>query len=188
MQTYAGNLKNGEFIRHQDGIWQIVKAEFYSPGKGSALMRAKMKNVGSGKTNDYTFKSQESVETMDVNSMEMQYLYKDAESLYFMNEQTFEQMEVPLAMAEGFSQFLKEGDKMYVYVLDDKALSVRPPSSLRLKITQTEDAARGDTVGNVKKPATVETGATVMVPAFIKAGDIITINPETAEYTGRENS
>lgn len=185
MKTYAGNLKKGEFITYQGSIWQITKSEFYSPGKGSALMHTKLKNVQTGKTLDYAFKSNEDVQTVDVNSIEMQYLYKDDENIYFMNEQTYDQISVPLAMAEGFVQYLKEGDKLFVYVHDDVALSVRAPMSVRLKIIQTEDAVKGDTVNNARKSATVETGATIMVPLFVKAGETVTINPETGEYTGR---
>jgi len=112
-------------------------------------------------------------------------MYKDAESLYFMNAQTYDQVAVPVGMAEGFVQYLKEGDKLYVFMQEDKALSVRAPLTVRLKITHTEDAVKGDTVSNARKPATTETGATVMVPLFVKAGEVVTINPETGEYVGR---
>jgi elongation factor P len=185
MKTYAGGLKRGEFIVHQGGIWQLQKVEFYSPGKGSALTHCKMKNVSTGKTLDYAFKSAEDVETVEVNSIEMRYIYKDEDFLYFMNEQTYEQTQVPVAMAEGWVQYLKEGDKLYVYMHGDKALSVRAPLVVRLKIVSTEDAVKGDTVSNARKSAVTETGATVMVPLFVKVGEIVTINPETGEYTGR---
>lgn len=186
MKTSAGNLKKGDFISYQDGTWQVQKAEFYSPGKGSALMRAKIKNVSTGKNIDYAFKSNEDVETLDVQSLEMQYLYKDAELAYFMDERTYIQYDAPLSVMGDIIQYFKEGEKMYVFVQNEKILSVRPPMSVKLKIVETEDAAKGDTVTNARKPATVETGATVMVPLFCKAGDVITINPETTEYTGRE--
>lgn len=187
MRVQAGQLKKGEFVVYQGDIWQVQKAEFYSPGKGSALMRAKIKNVVSGKNIDYTFKSSEYVETIEVQSIEMQYLYKDNESAYFMDERTYNQYQVPAAVVGDVIQYFKEGEKVYVYVQDEKPLSVRPPMAVRLKITATEDAAKGDTVTNARKPATVETGATVMVPLFCKVGDLIVINPETGEYTGRES-
>ncbi len=186
MKTAAGNLKRGDFISYQEGIWQIQKAEFYSPGKGAALMRAKIKNVATGKNIDYAFKSNEDVDVLDVQCLEMQYLYKDAEVAYFMDERTYVQYDVPLAVVGEIIQYFKEGEKIYTYVHNEKPLSIRPPMSVKLKITETEDAAKGDTVTNARKPATVETGAIVMVPLFCKAGDVITINPETAEYTGRE--
>ncbi|OGK13395.1 elongation factor P [Candidatus Roizmanbacteria bacterium RIFCSPLOWO2_01_FULL_38_12] len=186
MSTYAGNLKKGEFIIHQSEIWQIQKSEFYSPGKGSALMRTKIKNVKSGKNIDYTYKSNESVETVDVNSIEMQYLYKDQEFAYFMDEQSYNQYQVPLSVVGRAIEFFKEGEKMFVYIHDDQPLSVRAPLSVTLKIVQTEDAVKGDTVSGAKKEAELETGVKVMVPLFIKVGEKISVNPETGQYTGRQ--
>lgn len=187
MRVSAGNLKKGEFIIYQGETWQVQKAEFYSPGKGSALMKAKIKNVKSGKNIDYTFKSSEYVDTIEVQSIEMQYLYKDNESSYFMDERTYNQYQIPVEVVGDTLNYLKEGETIYVFVQDEKPISIRPPMAVRLKITSTEDAAKGDTVTNARKPATVETGATVMVPLFCKAGDLIVINPETGEYTGRES-
>lgn len=185
MYTNAGNLKKGEFVRHLGEIWQVQKADFYSPGKGSALMKARIKNVLTGKNIDYAYKSNESVETVDVESIEMQYLYKDADNLYFMDERTYNQFSIATSVVGDISRFFKEGDKMYVYVHDEKPLTVRPPMSVRLKVTEAEDAAKGDTVSGAKKLVTVETGAKVLVPIFVKVGETISINPETAEYTGR---
>ena len=188
MKTYAGDLKRGEFVTHLDGIWQVQKTEFYSPGKGAALMKVKMKNVESGKNVDITYKSVEGVETVEVNSVEMQYLYKDNENAFFMNEQTYNQYQVPLDVIGDIIRFFKEGSKMYVYVYNEKPLSIRPPASVTLKVVEAEDAAKGDTVSGAKKEAELETGAKVMVPLFIKKGEIININPETGEYTGRNSS
>jgi len=185
MRTNAGNVKKGEFVFSQNEIWQVQKAEFYSPGKGSALMRAKLKNVVTGKNVDYTYKSNEQVETVDVQSVEMQYLYKDADNLYFMDDRTYNQYTVPLTVVGTVADFLKEGERNFVYLYDDKPLTIRPPMSVRLKVTATEDSAKGDTVTGAKKPAVVETGVTVMVPIFVKVGDTITINPETGSYGER---
>ncbi len=185
MKTYAGNLKKGEFLEYQNDIWQIQKAEFYSPGKGSALMKIKMKNMVSGKNLDYTFKSNEDVFTVEVESVEMQYLYRDAEFMYFMNERTYNQYSIPLEIAGDVYIYLKEGDKLYVYLHNDKPLSLRPPASVRLRVVETEDAAKGDTVSGAKKQAKLESGATVMVPLFVKQGELVAVNPETGEYTER---
>lgn len=187
MSTQAGNLKKGEFISYIDHIWQVQKTEFYSPGKGSALMRTKMKNVITGKNIDYTFKSNESVETVDVRSVEMQYLYKDKDSAFFMDNQTFVQYEILRSVIGKVIEFFKEGETMYVYMHEDKALNIRPPASVTLKIIQTEDAVKGDTVSGAKKEAELETGAKVLVPLFIKKGEVIIVNPETGTYTARAN-
>ncbi len=185
MRTNAGNLKKGEFVYHQGEIWQVQKADFYSPGKGSALMKARIKNLLSGKNVEYAYKSNEQVEVLDVQSVEMQYLYKDNENLYFMDERTYNQFSLPLNIVGNVYKFFKEGDKMYVYLHDDKPLTVRPPMSVKLKVIESENADKGDTVTGAKKSVKVETGVTVMVPLFIKVGETITVNPETGEYTGR---
>ena len=185
MKTGAGNLKKGEFIHHQGEVWQIQRADFYSPGKGSALMKTKIKNVMSGKNIDLTFKTAETVETIDVESREMQYLYKDNENMFFMDERTYQQYEIPLSVVGSIVNFMKDGNKYFVFILDEKPLTVRPPMSVKLKVIETEDAVKGDTVSGAKKPAKVETGVTVQVPLFVKAGDTIAINPETGEYTER---
>lgn len=185
MKTQAGNVKKGEFISHQNEIWQIQKAEFYSPGKGSALMKARIKNILNGKNIDMAFKSSESVDVIDVMSVEMQYLYKDTENMYFMDEKSYEQYTVPLSIVGDVALYFKENNKYFVYVYNEKPISVRPPLSVKLKVIETEDAARGDTVSGAKKVARVETGVTVMVPLFVKKGDHITVNPETGAYGER---
>ena len=185
MKINAGNLKKGDFVYHQGEIWQVQKADFYSPGKGSALMKTRIKNLVSGKNIEYTYKSAEQVETLDVESIEMQYLYKDHENCYFMNERTYNQYTVPLGVVGSVADFFKEGDKMYVYLHDDKPLTLRPPLSVKLKVVEAEDAVKGDTVSGAKKSVKLETGASILVPIFIKVGDTITVNPETGEYTWR---
>ncbi|HLL61056.1 MAG TPA: elongation factor P [Candidatus Nitrosocosmicus sp.] len=185
MRVKAGNLKKGSFIEHNNELWQVVKAEFYSPGKGSALMKAGLKNIKNGKTLAYTYKSNEDVETLDVEAVEMQYLYKDSAFLYFMNERTYEQAQISIELSSGIEKYLKEGDKLFLLIYNNEPISVRPPQSVRLRVTSTEDAAKGDTVTGARKNAIVETGATVGVPLFIKTGDIIVINPETDEYMER---
>lgn len=185
MRIEAGNLKKGQFILHNNEIWQIQKTEFYSPGKGSALMKTVIKNINTGKTLAYTFKSSEDVETVDVEAVELQYLYKDTNFLYFMNEKNFEQYQLSISSAGEIANFLKEGDKIYVLLYDNKPIGIRPPQSVRLKVIQSEEAVKGDTVSGAKKVVTVETGAKVSVPLFIKTGDLIVINPETGEYVER---
>ena len=185
MKVNAGNLKKGEFVFFQGEICQVQKADFYSPGKGSALMKARLKNLISAKNVDYAYKSNEQVEVLDVTSVEMQYLYKDNENLYFMDERTFNQSSLPISVVGEITRFFKDGEKMFVYFYNDKPLSVRPPSSVKLKIIDAEDAAKGDTVSGAEKPVKVETGAIVMVPIFVKIGETISVNPETGEYTGR---
>lgn len=185
MKTNAGALKKGEFINHQGAIWQVQKADFYSPGKGSALMKARIKNLLTHKTLEYAFKSNEDVDVLDVSCIEMEYLYKDAENIYFMDQRTYNQYSLETSIVGDVANFMKEGNGYYLYMYDDKPLTMRPPVSVKFKIIETEEAVKGDTVSGAKKPAKVETGVTVMVPLFVKVGDMITVNPETGEYGER---
>jgi elongation factor P len=185
MNVNAGNLKKGEFIKYQGEIYQIQKTEFYSPGKGSALMRTRIKNVATGKQVDPTFKSMETVEVVEVESIQMQFLYKDAEYLYFMDQQSYNQFQIALDVVGETADFLKEGETCYVYVHNEQPLNIRPPASVRLKVIETEDAVKGDTVSGAKKPAVLETGVTIQVPLFVKQGETIVVNPETGEYVER---
>lgn len=185
MKINAGNLKKGDFIEKDGEIWQVQKAEFYSPGKGSALMKTRLKAVKSAKTVEATFKSNETIETIDIDTVGLQYLYRDNQFLHFMNERTFEQYQLPQELAGSVVNYLKEGDKLFVLLHDGEPISLRPPQSVRLKVVKAEEAVRGDTVSSAKKAVTVETGATVLAPLFIKVGDTIVINPETGEYVER---
>lgn len=188
MRTNAGGLKKGEFISYQGEIWQVQKADFYSPGKGSALMKSKIKNLMSGKNIDYTLKSNEQVEVLDVETAEMQYLYKDNENIYLMNERNYNQYSLNRKIVGEVADFLKEGSKYYIYIHDDKPLTIRPPLSVKLKVVETENAIKGDRVSGAKKLAKLETGVTVMVPLFIKVGDTVIVNPETGQYGERVKS
>lgn len=186
MKVNAGNLKKGEFIMKDGTIWRVEKAEFYAPGKGSALMRSRVKEIKSGKTMDLTYKSNETIETVDINTIEMQYLYKDAQFLHFMNERTYEQIELPIERAGTVAHYLKEGDKLFILLYNGEAISLRPPQSVRLKVIRADEAIKGNTVSNARKPVTVENGAIIQAPLFIKVGDTIVINPETGDYIERE--
>lgn len=188
MKKTAGDLKKGDFVLHQGDIWQVMKTEFNFQGRGQATMRTKLKSVGSGKTVANNFKTGDSVETLEVETVEMQYLYKDADQLHFMNLQDYNQYSIPLTLVGPVADFLKEGEKYYVLMYDEKALSMRPPASARLKVVETEEAVRGDTVSGAKKPARLETGVTVMVPLFVKVGQTIAVNPETGDYVERVKS
>lgn len=185
MKINAGNLKKGQFISYNGQIWQVQKAEFYSPGKGSALMRTGLKNMVSGKTVDYTFKSNEKIEEIEVEVIEAQYLYKDSNFLYFMNQQTFEQYQLNLNLVGSMVNYLKEGNKFYLLMYNGKPLNLRPPQSVKLKVIKAEEADKGNTVSGAKKIVKLETGVNIAVPLFIKVGETIIINPETGEYIGR---
>lgn len=188
MRIDAGSIKKGDFIFHQDQIWQVVKTEFSFHGRGMAVLRTKIKNVKSGKNIDVTYKTAESVETVDIEVREMQFLYSDGQKIHFMDDKTYNQISIPQSTVGDVVRFFKDGEKYYVLLHEEKALNVRPPASVKLRVIETQQSAKGDTITAPKKQATVETGATVMVPFFIKQGDTIAINPETGAYVERVKS
>lgn len=185
MKTGAGQLKKGNFIKHANDIFQVVKISHSHVGRGSANLKIKVKSVTAGNTLELGFKPDNTVERVQVESILMQYLYNDGTNMTFMNDQTYEQVEIPVATAGKLVNYLSEGQQMYVALHDGKPLAVVPPSKVRLKVTEAEDAVKGNTAQGAKKPVTVESGATVNVPLFIKKGETIAINPETGEYVER---
>ncbi len=188
MRATAGNIKKGEFIVYQNEIWQVQKTEFSFQGRGMAVVRIKIKAVNSGKTIELTLKSVDSLELADVSTVQMQYLYNDGSQLHFMDEKTYHQVSIATSLVDELVNFLKPGDKYYLIMYHDKPLNIRPPASVRLKVVETENAVRGNTVSGAKKQATVETGITVTVPLFIKKGDVIAVSSETGQYVERVKS
>lgn len=183
--TTGGNIRKGQFVLHNGQPHTVVKADFVSPGKGSAFTRAKIKNVKTGSVLEYTYKTTEKVQLADVESIEMQYSYFDGTSYVFMNQRSFDQIEVPADIMEDIAKFLKEEMICYVQLHDGNPIGVFPPQKVTLKITHSEDATAGDRANAPKKPATLETGAEVMVPLFVKQGDSIIIETATGEYVSR---
>lgn len=185
MKTSAGNLTKGSFVEHNNDIYQVQKIEHNFRGRGSANLKIKLKGVSGGNTLEQTYKPDNAVEQVQVESILMQYLFGDGDTVTFMNEQTFDQLEAPARMIEDFANYIKEGQKMYVILHDGRVLAIRPPQTVRLEVIQADEAVKGDTATGAKKSVTVETGADVLVPLFIKKGDTISINPETGEYLER---
>lgn len=181
----TGDFTKGTFIEFKGEPFQIVEFQFYNPGKGSAVVRTRLKNIKTTRVLDFTFKSGETVEEIPVETIEMQYLYKAGEEFVFMNQTTFEQINLKKETIGNLSNFLKEGDIIQIMLHEGEAVSIRVPKKVRLKVTEAEEGARGDTVGAAKKNVKVETGATILVPIFIKEGDVISIDPETGEYVER---
>ncbi len=163
----------------------VVDKTFVSPGKGSAFYRTKLKNLKTGGVLDFTFKSGEKLEEAPIEVKEMQYLYRDNDKLIFINPRTYEQLELPMGLVGNFFPLMKEGETYQVYVLDNQAVSLRPPLKVFLKVVHTEAGARGNTVTGATKEAVTETGYHLSVPLFIKEGDTLAINVETGQYVER---
>lgn len=164
----------------------MVSVEFYSPGKGSAVVRTRLKSLKTGRVLDFTFKSGETAEELAVDTREMQYLYKTGEEYFFMNQVTFDQTSLTGEMLGDFRKFIKEGDIVQVLLYEGTPLGIRYPKKVKLKVSEADEATRGNTItGGAKKMVILETGVSVAVPLFINKGDTVVVDTETGEYVER---
>lgn len=167
--------------------YEIVDYQHVKPGKGQAFARIKLKNLKTGNVVERTYKVGEKLELADFEEKEMEYIYNDGNSYYFMDTRTYEQIGIPLSVLGEKAKFLKENTTVMVQFYKGEPISIKVPKSIVLQITDTEPGFKGDTVSNVTKPATLETGAVIQVPMFINPGDYVKVNPESGEYIERVN-
>ncbi len=186
MATYSTNeFRVGLKIIIDNDPYAIVANEFVKPGKGQAFNRVKVRNLKNGRVIERTYKSGERVEAADVLDTEMQYLYNDGDSWYFMDQTTFEQFPADKTAVEEAAQWLKGEEICEVTLWNSLPLMVAAPNFVILQITDTDPGLRGDTASGGSKPATLETGAVVKVPLFIESGELLKIDTRTGEYVGR---
>lgn len=181
----TSDINIGSFIRHEGELCVILEYMHRTPGNLRAFYQAKMRKTKSGKLVEYRFRSGEEVELVRVETKDLQFLYKEGDSLVCMDLESFEQITVPEELFGNAAQFLKEEMMVNVSMDGDNIVYAKPPKTVDLKITYTEPGVRGDTANKVLKPATVETGAEVMVPIFVTTDELIRIDTETGEYRER---
>ncbi|MEW6755117.1 MAG: elongation factor P [Candidatus Latescibacterota bacterium] len=181
----TSHFRNGFTMKLDGDIMQIVEFQHVKPGKGSAFVRTRLKNVQTGAVLDRTFRSGDKVEEVRIEKREMQYLYADSDILYFMDLDTYEQMGIPRSVVGGGASLLKENENAYVLIAEDRAIGVELPNFVVLQVTHTEPGVKGDTATGALKPATVETGYQVMVPLFVNRGDTLRIDTRTGQYVER---
>ncbi|MCX7798677.1 MAG: elongation factor P [Melioribacter sp.] len=181
----TSDFRPGMVIRWNNELWTIVEFQHVNPGNWRAFVRAKLKNMKTGRVLENRFRAGESIDEVRVERRQYQYLYRDGEDYVFMDNETFEQINVsPEIIGEG-QRYIKEGTVIDILFDDTQIVAVELPIFVVLEVTQTEPGVKGDTVSNVLKPAVVETGATINVPLFINEGDKIKIDTRTGEYVER---
>lgn len=181
----TSNFEKGMFIEFRGEINQIVEFQHVNPGKGSAFIRTKLKNIKTGNTIEFTYKSGEKVDEVEVETRELQYLYKNETEFIFMNNSNYEQLLIAKEIIGDFGNYLKEGNSYQILVHDEKAVGMRMPKKVKLLVTVAEEGAKGNTVTGAKKTVVLETGIKISVPLFIKNGDIVAVDPETGQYLER---
>ena len=181
----TNQFKNGMHIELDGQTWRIVEFQHVKPGKGGAFVRTKLKSLDAGATVDRTFRAGEKFPRVHTETKNVQYLYDDGGEVHFMDSETFEQFAVPHADLEDELPFMQPNSVVQVLAVDGKPSSVQLPASVELEVVETEPGVKGDTVSNVTKPATLETGAIVQVPLFVNVGDRLKVDPRERRYISR---
>jgi elongation factor P len=194
----SNDLRPGVAIELEGKVWRVVEFLHVKPGKGAAFVRTKLKNAQSGSVNEHTFRAGESVAEANLEKLTMQYTYKDGDNFVFMDMETFEESTLIATQIGDRVKYLTEGMEVNVVFwnqtvekngkkeVQKQVLEVELPNTVVLTIIQTDPGVRGDTATGGTKPATVETGAQVMVPLFISEGEKIKIDTRDDSYIGRE--
>lgn len=181
----AGDFRNGITLEMDGNIYQIIEFQHVKPGKGAAFVRTKLKNIINGGVVEKTFRPTEKFPQARIERVDMQYLYSDGDLYYFMNVETYDQIALNDDMVGDALKFVKENEMVKVCSHNGNVFSVEPPLFVELEVTDTEPGFKGDTATGASKPATVETGAVVMVPLFVETGDKLKIDTRTGEYLSR---
>jgi elongation factor P len=180
------DLKKGVVCQIDGKPYRVIEYGQKVMGRGGSIVNVKLKNLIDGSVIPKTFKGQDKIEPAEVSNKNVQYLYTDGEKFFFMDPDTFEQFELGADIVDNAAGYLKEGDTLSLQFFDGTVINVELPKNVYLEVTYAEAVVKGDTTSSVLKDATLETGITVKVPAFIKQGDIISVDTATGEYRERK--
>ncbi len=184
-QISTADFKNGMCIELNGKLCTIVEFQHVKPGKGSAFVRTKLKDIKTGRVVDHTFNAGVKCENVRLESKKMQYLYSDGSDFYFMDNETYEQISMPSSTVGEAAKWLKENDDATLLYAADELISLEPPMFVELEVTSTEPGFKGNTVQDTLKPATLETGVEVQVPTFIEIGDVLQIDTRDGHFVKR---
>jgi elongation factor P len=181
----ANDLRPGMIIRHNNELFTIHRAEHRTPGNLRAFVQARMRNLRTGALIDHRFRSEDTVERAVIDEVEMQYLYADGDSLYFMNTGNYEQIHLPKESVGDRAAYLVADVLLKVAFFEGRPVDIELPATVDLKVVQTEPGIKGGSATNVTKPATMETGVVVQVPPFINEGEKIRVDTAEGKYVER---
>ncbi|MCM3215413.1 elongation factor P [Niallia taxi] len=181
----VNDFKTGLTIEVDNGIWRVLDFQHVKPGKGAAFVRSKLKNLRTGAVQEKTFRAGEKVAKAQIDNRKMQYLYASGDQHVFMDQESYDQIELSADAIEYELKFLKENMEVYIMMYQTETLGVELPNTVVLEVTETEPGIKGDTASGGTKPAILETGLSVQVPFFINQGDKLIINTAEASYVSR---
>lgn len=181
----TSDFKNGISIELDNELYIIIEFQHVKPGKGGAFVRTKLRNALTGLVIDRTFRSGEKFKQAIIERKEMQYIYNDGHNYFFMDQDSYEQMPIDIEVIGDSADLLKEGNSVEVSFCKGTVIGIQLPATIALEVVETIPGAKGNTVSGAMKPATVETGAVIQVPLFIKEGDTIRITTNDKKYQER---
>ena len=181
----VNDFKNGQTINYDGNLYQVLDFNHVKPGKGAAIVKAKLKNLRTGSIAEYTFNAGIKVPTAHVEKQKMQFLYADGDNYSFMNMETYEQVEIPAERLQWESKFLLESMIVEIVFYGDEILGINLPEKVSLEVTEASPAVAGNTATNALKEVTTETGLVVKVPMFIEQGDHIIVSTWDGKYNSR---
>lgn len=182
----VNDFKTGITINYDGNIYQVLEFQHVKPGKGAAIVKAKLKNLRTGSIAEYSFNAGIKIPTAHINKQQMQFLYSTGNTYSFMNMETYEQIELDSSQIPNEVKYLKEGLEVYITFFENEMLGLELPEKIDYKITSTEPAIKGNTATNATKDATIETGLLVRVPLFIDEGEDIIISTKDGKYVSRK--
>ena len=185
MSISTNDLKNGMALDLPEGLVNVVEFQHVKPGKGGAFVRTKLKNVRTGAVIDRTFRADEKVTLATIDKREMQFLYREGPDYVFMDNESYDQLQVPSDSIGDAVNFLKEGDTAVLPMYKDEIVGVELPAAVELVVTETEPGMQGDRVSGARKAATLETGLIVQVPLFVNIGDRVKVDTRSSDYLSR---
>jgi len=181
----TNDLKNGMALDLPEGLVNVVEFQHVKPGKGGAFVRTKLKNVRTGAVIDRTFRADEKVTLATIDKREMQFLYREGPDYVFMDNESYDQLQVPSDSIGDAINFLKEGDSAVLPMYNDEIVGIELPAAVELVVTDTEPGMQGDRVSGARKAATLETGLIVQVPLFVNVGDRVKVDTRSSDYLSR---
>ena len=181
----TNELKNGWTLLLDGNLMQVIEFQHVKPGKGPAFVRSKLKNIRTGAVVEKTFRAGETVERANIDKREMQYLYRDGDGFVFMDNETYEQINVTPETLGETANYVVEGSSAILLMYGDEIVSTELTASVELVITETEPGIQGDRVSGATKPATLETGLTIQVPLFLEIGETVKVDTRSGSYISR---
>ncbi len=187
MKLSAFEIRVGNLIEMDGSLWRVLQKSHVKPGKGGAFVQLEIKNIVAGTKRNDRFRSDDKLEKAHVEAKTMQYLYQDGDSYVFMDNDSYEQLELTQDDLGDQAGYLLEGIEVQINCYNDSPIGIELPDNVELKVIETEGVVKGQTAAGSGKPAVVETGIRVQVPTFVTEGDTIRVNTETGEYVERAN-